>query len=312
MPFPPTPHATAWYELRDAAPLEVWLDAARQIVNRHGLPDGEASLFPTGSDVVMRVGDAVVKLSQPTWAAEIQAEADLLGRVAGRVPVATPHVLAQGELSGWPYVVMSFVPGQPLGAVWPTLDRGARLQLAVEIGELLAALGAVPVPPEQVQVWEDFLAQRLSDATKRLSGARVPISEAWSARIAPFLASTPRSALPLAWMHTELMGDHLLVTERQGRWGLSAVLDFADGRVGHPFYELPAVAEFLFKGEPGLLGALLGAWGVPLERTGPALSRELGAWGLIHRFGSVSRALAAAGPPEPPDFEALAERLYPM
>lgn len=304
--FPP-PEGAAWDELRDAAPLEVWLDVARHITRQSGLPEGEASLFPSGSDVVVRVGEVVVKLSEPRWRAEIHAEADLLGRMAGRLPVDTPRVLARGEHEGWPYVLMSFVPGQALGEVWPALAHEERVSVAIELGELLGALGRVPVPDEMVPVWEAFFAELRGQVTARLSGRRVPITAAWASRIEPYLASTPLRPTPLAWMHTELLGDHVLVERTGGRVHLSALLDFADGRVGHPFYEVPAIVEFLFKGERGLLPALLGSWGVAWDAD---LPRELCAWGLLHRFASLSRALQAAGAPEPEDLEALAERLY--
>lgn len=307
--FPP-PQGAAWDELRDAAPLQVWLDVAVEIAARHGLPAGAPSLFPSGSDVVVRVGDAVVKLSEPRWRAEIAAEADLLARVVGHLPLATPEVLATGDHHGWPYVVMSFVPGRALGEVWPRLDHAARLQLAVEIGHLLDALGRLPVPEAQAEAWPPFLSRMATQATARLSGRKVPISPEWSGRIAPFLEANPVSERALAWMHTELLGEHLLVSEAGGQVHLSAMLDFADGRVGHPYYEIPAVVEFLFQGEPGLLRALLLAWGHAEDALTPALSRELCAWGLIHQFGSLSRALAAAGAPEPEDLDALAERLY--
>ena len=309
MSFPPAQGA-AWDELRDAAPNQVWLDVAAEIAARHGLPAGEPSLFPTGSDVVVRVGDAVVKLSEPRWHAEIAAEADLLSRVVGHLPLATPEVLATGEHHGWPYVVMRFVPGRPLAEVWPGLDHAARLQVAVEIGRLLSALGRLPVPEQHAAAWAPFLSRLSAEATSRLSKRKVPISPEWSARIAPFLAANPPSERALAWMHTELLGDHLLVSEADGQVHLCAMLDFADGRVGHPYYEIPAAVEFLFKGEPGLLRALLLAWGHPEDALTPALSRELCAWGLLHQFGSLSRALAAAGEPEPEDLDALAERLY--
>lgn len=299
-----------WEDLRASAPLPIWLDAAARIARAHDLPVVEPVMYASGSDVVVRVGEAVVKLSAPRWAAEIAAEADLLARVQGRLPLDTPRLLARGALEGWPYVVMSVVEGEPLGEVWPALDHEARLQLAVEIGALLEALGRLPLEEEAAARWPGFLAQMRDGATERLGQRRRPLAPEWLPRVAPFLAGTTLSERPLAWMHTELMGDHLLVQARGGRFRLAAALDFADGRVGHPFYEIPAVAEFLFRGEPGLLGALLLRWGLPEERLGPELSRELCAWGLIHRFGDVARALHAAGPPEPPDLEALAERLY--
>lgn len=301
-----------WQDLRAALPKERWYEAARLIVARHGLPESEPTLYPTGSDVVMRVGEVVVKLSEPRWAEQIAMEAAFLARAEGRLPVRTPALLATDALEGWPYVVMSRVEGTPLEAVWPTLDAADRARLARDMGALLGALRVLPVEEEAAASWEPFLARMRAEVMERLSSRRQPAPEAWLARIVPFLDETPLRPLPLAWMHTELMGDHLLLSQPRGRWELSAMLDFADGRVGHPFYELPAMVEFVFRGErPLLREALLGA-GLSEGDLDPALSRELCCWSLLHQFGSVARLLAACPGAPPSSFAELSERLFPL
>jgi len=62
-------------------------------------------------------------------------------------------------------------------------------------------------------------------------------------------------------LHTELLDEHVLVEERGGRYELSGLIDFADGRVGPAEYDFPAPVEFLFRGQPGLLGFFLRAYG---------------------------------------------------
>ena len=197
MPWPPAADA-AWDELRDAAPLDVWYEAARAILRDQGLPAADPDLYPTGSDVVMRCGDVVVKLSAPRWAAEIAAEADLLGRVQGHLSVRTPDRLAHGALDGWPYVIMRRIEGVPLGGAWPDLDAGGRRHVAAQIGRLLAELGRIPVPEDQIPVWDTFLAAHRADAPVRLAGRRAKPTQRWLDQIAPFLAQTALSPRPLA------------------------------------------------------------------------------------------------------------------
>lgn len=305
-----------WDELRDLASHEVWAEAVRQILRDHGLPDAAPQMFDSGSDVVMRAGDVVVKLTAPKWQAEILAEATNLERVAGRLPVATPRVLGRGELQGWPYVITAFVPGKPLGEVWAGLAADQKVALTRELGELLGVLHRVPGAAVEERQWRRFLYEMRSGVVvrhaSRLASRRYPDhpATAWVDRIEPFLDAHALSDRPLAWLHTEVLGDHVFVEQRGGRWRLSAMIDFADGRAGHPFYEMAAPVEFLFHGQRPLIRELLLAYGLPERELSGALSRELLCWSLLHRFSSLPRMLAAAGAPTPGSFDALAERLY--
>lgn len=315
MPWPPTLNVE-WDELRDQTSIDTWSDAVSAILSQHGLPVVPPEMFPTGSDVVMRSGEHVVKLSAPKWRAELEAEAENLSRVAGRLPVATPEVVATGELDGWPYVVMRFVPGTPLVEVWPTLDTRDRRRLAAELGRLLASLAAIPGAEARAAEWSSFLEEMRAGVvarhTARAVSRRYPDHPAtdWLPRIETFLDANPLSVRPLVWLHTEVLGDHVFVDSRAGHWSLSAMIDFADGRAGHPFYEIPAIVEFLFHGETPLLQELLLAAGLSPSELTASLSRELLCWSLLHRFSSLPRMLHAAGDPQPESLESLAERLY--
>lgn len=309
--LPPT-----WDELRDLAPHDAWAEAVRSILRKHGMPAEDPRMFDSGSDVVMRAGEVVVKLTAPKWRAELIAEAENLGRVAGHLPVQTPRVLGQGELHGWPYVITSFVPGVPLGEIWSGLGAGARVALVAELGQLLGALHRIRGASADERLWRRFLYEMRSGVVvrhaSRVISRRYPDhpANAWLDRIEPFLDAHPLSERPLAWLHTEVLGDHVFVEQRGGAWHLSAMIDFADGRAGHPFYEMPAPVEFLFHGQRPLLRELLLSYGLAPTELGPALSRELLCWSLLHRFSSLPRMLAAAGVPTPGGFEEMAERLY--
>ena len=295
--------------LRGAAAVEHWLSAAVEAGRRHGLEAREPRLFPTGSDVVVDCGDFVFKMTAPRWAGEIEAEHGLLARVSGHLPVASPEPLAHGRLDGWPFVLMSRLPGRALAEHWPALDSADRRRLTRAIGELLASLHALPVSEAEAAPWPGFLDSLRGNVVERLR--KTGGSEEWLARIEPFFEDLgPLSPGTSAWLHTELYDQHLLVEERGGRLELTGVIDFADGRVGHPGYEIPAAVEFFLRGERPLLRELLLGAGWPESELDERLSRELCAWSLLHRFGHLPRLLEAAGDTEPAGFEELAERLY--
>jgi hygromycin-B 7''-O-kinase len=154
--------------------------------------------------------------------------------------------------------------------------------------------------------WTDFWRGCRSDVARR--HARPGASEALVAEIEAFLAGVGElDASGRALLHTELLGEHVLVEQRSGRHELSALIDFADGRVGPPDYEVAAPVEFLFRGERGLLGAFLEAAGMPSDDAGA--ERRL-AWALCHRFGSLARMERAVEPVRPASLSELARLLY--
>src|SRR5438093_1804134 len=68
----------------------------------------------------------------------------MLERLVGAgLPV--PQLEARGEVAGWPYGVMSRLPGQRVPVAWPELDADARERLAHDIGAAMAHLAALPV-----------------------------------------------------------------------------------------------------------------------------------------------------------------------
>lgn len=301
------PSIDAHTDLRQTFAPEFWLPAMRIIAERHGVSADDLSLFPSGTDIVYSAGAAVIKFTAPCWRKSLQQELVWLRWLDGRLDLEVPRPLASGELDGWPYQITTRVAGQAVARVWKWLSHQERLRLACEIGAAMAGLHAIATPPGDHR-WPAFLAARRAGvvANHRSRGAALH----WLDQLDATLDAIDRPDRPLVCLHTELLDEHIFVEQRAGRWRVSGLVDFADARVGHPDYELAALAEFLFKGEPGLLGACLAAYGWSRRDCVPAQAPRLLSWALLHRFASLPRALAAAGKPTPETLVALAERLY--
>jgi hygromycin-B 7''-O-kinase len=278
--------------LRDHLPEEGWRAAAAQLAARHGLPTSDLTPFASGSDAVWALGPGhVLKLSAPTFAAEIANEARCLDLARGRVPVRVPEVAALGDLDGWPYVITTRVPGEALGSHWPHLPRAERERLAEELGALVGALHRVhPGPPDH---WAEFWRRCRTGVAARHRRPGVP--EELLAEIEPFLAEVGElPATGRVFLHTEVLGEHLLVAPVGGRLELCSWIDFADACLGPVEYDCLAPVEFLFRGEAGLLRRFLLALGRDQRELHEGYSRQLLAWSLCHRFGSLARQLRAA------------------
>jgi hygromycin-B 7''-O-kinase len=269
---------------------EGWLPAVRVIAQRHGL-EGTPTRFGDGSMVVFAVGEQhVIKLYPPFCADKHLRERAALARIQGRVGFATPEIVADGEVEGWPYLVMTRVTGVPIDKVWGQLPEAERERLASEAGEAVARLHALPVEglsPLEVD-WGEFLQRQTARCVERQRSQGV--AEPWLEQIPAYLEATRvhfPSSFPTALLHTELGPGHLFLTERRGRWELEGLIDFADALVGHPEYDFAAVGLFITRGDARWLRAFLLAYGyLPGELT-PALRERLMTYTLLHRYSNL-------------------------
>lgn len=275
--------------------VEPWLPAMRAICARHGLATVALKRLDGGTNVVFASGaDRIIKLYPPYWAREHASERMVAERVFGKLSVATPELYASGEIEGWPYLVMQRLDGVQLHSVWSGLDHTGQLRLAVELGELLAQLHALPTDGLDLLAakWAAFVADLPQRCVARHRARGV--AEEWIGQIPGFLERAGPLDPPGA--RVLLDGDfhdgHLLVAQDHGRWRLTGLYDFDDALLGPRAADFAAPGLFVMAGRRTLLRAFLRAYGLPDAALGPALSARLLAYTLIHRYRDLSWILS--------------------
>jgi len=277
--------------------------AAEELAARLGLAGAGLRRYPGGSRPVYAVGDRrVLKLYPTVSAPDSLTEARVLDYLSGRLPVATPELLAHGEYeNGWRYALMSQLPGTELAAAWPAIPRRQQDRVASQAGEMLAALHALDPGPLHGILgpadWADFLADQRATAPERQRAVNLP--QAWLSQIESFLDSVPAApGREPVLLHTEVTREHLLVDP--ATWTLSGLLDFETAMTGDRAYEFAAAGLFLPRGDPRLLGRLLAAYGRGFD------PRELLAYTLLHVHSNLPECLSELAAPPEPTLESLA------
>lgn len=292
---------------RDEAALRPGVDA---ILASHHM-SGSVTRFSDGSLPVYAIGAShVLKLYPPVFAPERETEASVLSAVAGKLPIPTPRVEGIGEHSGWSYVLMSRLHGESLSTAWPRLTADDRERLLADLGRALAALHALREPALDTigpPDWAAFVAEQRATAVERQRAKG--LEETWLAQLPAFLESVPLEAAdPSVLLHTEVMREHLLVREVEGRWELSGLFDFEPAMRGAAEYELASVGVFVSSGDPQLLRTLLRAYGYRDDQLDEAFARRLLAYAIVHRYSNLRWYLERLPPLDAPTLDALARQ----
>lgn len=298
------------FRLRDE---ETWRPALRVIAERHALASAALRLSQAGSHVIHLGDGEVVKLYAPWWPDDFIAERRMLEHVAGRLPIATPRILAEGELEGWPYLVLTRLDGLPLDLPWPTLAPADQRRLLAQVGELAATLHALPLLPidgDPAVQWADFITQRKQKLAAKHASDGLP--SAWIEDIEREVASLPALdgwAGEIACLHTDMHAANLMVSSVDDRVELSGLFDFGDAMLGAPEHELIAPAAFMAPQVPGGFRALLAGYGYAEPERDEQLTTRLTGHLLLQRYCALPSLLARLEP-RPLDLAELLARLW--
>jgi hygromycin-B 7''-O-kinase len=309
---PLLPHADtepAWDALlADDAALRA---GVLSIVGRHrvALDAGTPLRYDSGSLPVYALSDAqVLKLYPPHERDHADVEARVLRVVEDRLPIATPRVLAVGEQDGWPYLLMSRLPGRRLVEAWSTLDVRDRNRVADETGAALAALHGLDIAPVAALApdWNAFAAAQRRSAVDRQRERR--LAPHWLALIEPFLETwMPPPPARRVLLHTEVMREHLMVeADAGGGASLSGLFDFEPAMVGDPDYEFASFGLFVSCGDARLMRRALLAYGRRADELDDALACRLMAHALLHRYSNLRWYLERVPVPGATTLEELA------
>jgi hygromycin-B 7''-O-kinase len=265
-----------------------WLPAMQAICQRHTLPTDALVRLSEGTNVVFAAGTAyILKLYPPYGRHLFTADRLVAEHLRGKLGVATPAIIAAGELEGWPYLVIQRLAGRYLSEVWNAMAPANQLQLVTGLGELIAQLHALPTRGLEAldADWPTVVADRVAGCVQR--HREQGMAEAWLQQLPAYLAQTQPlypASFPPAIVSGDIHQYHLLVAEGQGRWQLTGLFDFDDAQIGFHEYDLAATGLFLMHGRPRLLRAFLHAYGYADADLNEALSHRLLAYTLLHRY----------------------------
>src|SRR5262245_51927889 len=97
-----------------------WLPLALDIARSHGLPCSEPHVFATGTNLVVGLDRRLIlKIFPPMHRRQFVSERGSLAELHGRLRVAIPELVLEGEREQWPYLVITHLSGIVGAEAWP-------------------------------------------------------------------------------------------------------------------------------------------------------------------------------------------------
>lgn len=275
------------------------LPAALAIARAHNLPAGDPHHFATGVNLVVGLGERLIlKVFPPLLRGQFVSERAALTQLRGRLDLAIPEIVIEGERDGWPYLVITRLSGALGSEAWPGLAEDQKEAVLEEIGACIAAVQRVPVGPlEAIEPgWPALIDRQIAGARAR--HVRLGLPAKYLDGLDGYLA-TARMVIPLDAPPVILTGEYIpenfLLAETNGRWGLAGLIDFGDVMTGFGEYDLLGPCTFMTEGMPHRLRALLRGYGYGPEALTPSLRRRLMTLSLLHRASDLVRQICIAG-----------------
>jgi hygromycin-B 7''-O-kinase len=294
-----------------------WLPAALDIARGHGLPHGDPHPFRTGTNLVVALDEKLIlKIFPPLLRAQFVSERASLSQLRGRLGIAVPEIVTEGERDGWPYLVITRLPGVLGSEAWPGMPEPDKERVLRQIGATIAEVQRAPlgdlasIEPR----WDNFIRGQIEGCRARHT--RLGLPRKFLDGLDEFLAAAtpliPMNAPPVILVGEYIPENFLLGHDANG-WRLSGLFDFGDVLTGWGEYDLLGPSAFMTAGIAPRVRSLFAGFGTSSADFGPPLKRRLMALMLLHRASDlvghlrIDRWQDQAG-----DLFELAELLWPV
>lgn len=270
---------------------DIFENAAREIIARHHLPNESLSLYE-GTNIVFAYGkNHVIKIYPPIHKDHFINEVLVMKHLHNKLSVTTPAVHYDGEIEGWPYIIMGRLEGTLLEGLWEKIEHSNKIIIIRELGKLIHEVHALPTQGlEAIDChWQEFIHQQINHCVKQHLDTKLP--EILLKQLPIYLESAEK-VLPQIKKPVILTGEYtpmnFLVTQKSGVWHIHGLIDFGDSMLGLPEYDLLGPGAFLIQGDKKLLREFLISYGYLPKDLTSTLSHQLMLLMLLHRYSNLN------------------------
>ena len=269
--------------------LPVTVDIARS----HGLPCSDPHVFATGTNLVVGLDDRLIlKVFPPLLRAQFVSERATLSALHGRLGVPIPEIVLEGERDGWPYLIITRLPGVLGSDAWPRLPEAQKERVLLAIGAVIADVQRVP-PGGLTDIepgWAEFMGRQIAGCRARHT--RLALAQKFLDGLDDLLRDAA-DLIPMQPQPVILTGEYIpenfLLDRRGDDWHLAGLIDFGDVKTGWREYDLLGPSAFMAAGRPRRVRSLFEGFGYSRADLNSELKRRLMALMLLHHASDPVR-----------------------
>ena len=281
------------------ADVSHWLPAAIDIARTHGLRCTAPQVFSTGTNLVVALDEKLIlKIFPPLLRRQFVSERGTLAQLRGRVRIPIPEVVFEGERDGWPYLVITRLPGVLGVDAWPSLPEEDKERVLSQIGETIAEVQRASLGPlEQIEPrWDAFMRGQVDGCRARHERLGLPekFLDGLDGLLRDATELIPMNAPPVI-LTGEYIPENFLLDCRNGAWRVAGLIDFGDVLTGWGEYDLLGPSAFMAAGQPRRVWSLFDGFGYSRGDVNIALKRRLMALMLLHRASDPVRHICIEG-----------------
>jgi hygromycin-B 7''-O-kinase len=293
-----------------------WLPAAIDIARSHGLSPTAPQVFSTGTNLVVALDEKLIlKIFPPMLRRQFVSERGALAQLRGRVRIPIPEIVFEGERDGWPYLVITRLPGALGVDAWPSLPEEDKERVLSQIGQTIAEVQRASLGPlEQIEPrWAAFMRGQIDGCRARHERLGLPekFLDGLDGLLRDATELIPMNAPPVI-LTGEYIPENFLLDCRNGAWRVAGLIDFGDVLTGWGEYDLLGPRAFMAAGHPRRVRSLFDGFGYSRSDVNFALKRRLMALMLLHRASDPVRHICIEGwQHEADDLLQLQELIWP-
>ena len=316
--LPKSPSYQQACDIIDNREDEYWLPTLKNISERHNIDLTNFTRIWQGANALFKLNqDSIIKIVPPNWQYQAQAELAATQIVTNKLTIATPKIFHSGEVNGWMYLIMQYLPGQCLADIWPRLGFSDKSSLITQVAHFAKQLHHLKLPRDSDlhTNWKAYHQQLIKDCVSRHQ--RKKLCANLVAQIPEYLAQCTNyfDDGNRFLIHMDLNPWNLMAEKSANQWKLTGVLDFGDAIIGRSkLLELATPIIFMCQGDPKLVEVLLENYQLFLQDYSRVkLKQDLMAVALLRPacdFNFVLKQVPVNGPRE--NWQQIASQLFPV
>lgn len=267
---------------------EIWREAAENICRKHGISFPNLTRAEQGESIVFLVDeDYIVKIYCPT---KYQIEREKTALENARTTLKIPEIKAIGEIGGYNYMITTQITGELLTREkWLKFANRQQLKFLEQLAEGLRSLHQTDKSVIKFD-WQKFVEYQAETCFERQKLCQV--NDKVLNEIPKYLEENLHllnEKRDEVFLHGDVHFGNLRCQEKNGRWEISGLFDFADSLKGSCEYDFLAICVLMIQGQGDLQREFFRLYGYTDSEINENLRKRLMLLTMFYEWSDLRR-----------------------